>query len=468
MDEGNATVTCAWCGEAAPVGAPNCPHCGREPQPEGLTPLGGAEAVPLPPDQSPWGKPPSSGRDAREALERRRQEIAARHAQHMELSYLAYLTRVLKEDQVFAVLLGLMALNVLIPTVNAVLQASWYALPIPAFMLMMLIGLLTFQRIVHTILVWMAGAGLIMAGLNVVRLLIMPLVIDSGWQLFVIWLGWVLNIITMIFVLVVLCERNAYFEGRGSRPEPKRTRLREIFSKEYLSYALARPGDRPEEPSSPSRKAEMRSAPSQFTEGSAIERPGSRATMASMDEIHEPPKPVIETETAGTEELRPFGGGSVAKTTRGLEQDFQEARAADYRVDPLPPAPGERDKMAWEEVRGVLSWSYLKEMARQDPLFGWLLAALALQGVLTLARPNFWAIAGAAALIWGVLTLQQWGYYLALMMAGLQVFGHLVLLSVIHSGGGEVDAWVTGYGLVIVGLNLFIFIALLARRHLFE
>ncbi len=469
MEEGSTTVSCAWCGNPAPEGAQSCPHCGREPRPEGLSPLGGEGTDLLPRDQSPWGKPPAPARDAREALERRRQEIAARHAQHRELSYLEYLTRVLREDQVFALLVGLMALNIVVSAVGAALRGYWGALLIPLFVLVMLVGLLTFQRLAHTILVWLAGAGLIMAGIEVVRLLVAPLVIDSGWQLFGMWLGWVLNIITMIFMLVVLCERSAYFEGMASRPEPKRTRLREFLRKDYLRYALARPGDQPEEPPPPPRRAEMRSAPSQFEGRPAVEEPGIGTRMASLEkQTDEAAEPAAEPQPPETEGLRPFGGGSVAKTKRGLEQDLQEARAADYRVERLPPAPGQTDGTDWEVVKGVLSWGHLKEMARQDALFGWLLAALALQGALTLVRPNFWVIAGAAALIWGVLTLQRWGYYLALVLAGLEAFGHLVLLSVVHSGGREVEAWVTGYALVVAGLNLFILIALLARRQLFE
>jgi hypothetical protein len=386
-----------------------------------------------------------------------------------ELSHFEYLARVLKDDQVFALLVGLMALDVVITAAGAVRQESVASgLVMPLFVLVMLVGVLTFQRLVHTILVWLAGVGIIMAGLGAVRLMLAPAHVDSGLVLLAMWFGWVLNVATMIFVLVVLCERRAYFEGAGSRPEPKRTRLREFLRREYLRHALARPGDRPEEPA-PAPRTGMRSRPSEYEGRPALEEPGVGASMASLEEQTEAGKPAaVEPQAPEVEGLRPFGGGSMAKTTRGLDQERLEARAADYRVEPLPPAPGQADGMDWEAMKGVLNWGHIREMIRQDVLFGWLLAALALQAALTLMRPNFWVIAAAAVLIWGVLTLQRWGYYLALALAGLQALGHFVLLSVVRSGGQEVEAWVTAYALAVAALNLFILLALIARRHLFE
>ncbi len=209
-------VPCPSCGRAVPGENDRCPHCGREMNQEGVRPMGDAASADSAPPQGPWAEEPRPRlRDPRAEFERRRAQREAEAAGRAHRGYSQYLRHLVKVDQVFGLLLALMALHVLSSLVSvarfAAAEEFWYlhAL-IGLFVLVMLGGILTFQRWAHTVVVWMAAGGVIMALIGAVRLVVAPALIDSGLLLAWMWVNWVFTTTVTIFVLVVLCERSGH------------------------------------------------------------------------------------------------------------------------------------------------------------------------------------------------------------------------------------------------------------------
>jgi hypothetical protein len=107
-------------------------------------------------------------------------------------------------------------------------------------------------------------------------------------------------------------------------------------------------------------------------------------------------------------------------------------------------------------------------LASEDALFAALLVALALQALLVVARLNAVAMIGALAVLWAVLTLQPLGYWLALGASALMALSHGAMLGIALSGKGEIAVWPVAYAAAVGALNLFVVVALLARRNRFE
>jgi hypothetical protein len=269
-------------------------------------------------------------------------------------------------------------------------------------------------------------------------LLLAPLTVESSLALLVMWVQWVVGIAGGVFMLVVLSERSAYFEGIASRVEPKRTRLRDFLDREYYRRA---------------------NAPREYGQPQPRQSPPS----ASRTE-----PPVVEPPPPDLQGLKPFGGGPApdlpkpARPTRRVEQTLS------YRVEPLPPAPGQKDGADWAELRRRTGWSQVKALASEDALFAALLVALALQALLVVARLNAVAMIGALAVLWAVLTLQPLGYWLALGASALMALSHGAMLGIALSGKGEIAVWPVAYAAAVGALNLFVVVALLARRNRFE
>jgi len=446
MDNGDAScLPCAWCRRAVPAGAERCPHCGRHPQPEGLTPLGGEAAAAPPGAPAPWvGRQAPPARDPLVALEERRAEKAAQAAKWVRLSHSGYLRHVLREDQVFAVLLGVLVFQATLSLASLarteldspvlISGLAWFALRCA-----MAIGLMCFQRWAHTALIWAAGVSILWGAVGALRLLLAPLAVQSGIALLVMWVQWVVGIAGGVFMLVVLSERSAYFEGIASRIQPKRTRLRDFLDREYYRRA---------------------NAPREYAEPQQRQAPPS----ASRTE----PSSVAEPPPADFQGLMPFGGGSAPdlpkpppRPTRRVEQTLS------YRTDPLSPAPGQKDGVDWAEVRQRTGWSQIKVLASEDGLFAALLVALALQALLVVAKLNAVAIIGALAALLAVLMLQPVGYWLALGASALMALSHGAMLGVALQAEGEIAVWPVTYAAAVAALNLFIVVALLARRDRF-
>ena len=438
---------CPWCRRPVPEGAQRCPHCGREPQTEDLRPMGGDLAGASAGAPAPWAETPVPPvRDPLAALERRRAEKAAQSAKWVRLSHAEYVRFVLREDQVFAALVGLFAFQAILSLINVartdlsspflISGLAWFALRC-----VMAIGLLTFQRWVHTALVWAAGLSIAWGVLSTAGLLLAPLRTQSGIQLLMMWVQWVVGIAGGLFMLVVLSERTAYFEGVASRLEPKRTRLRDFLDREYW------------------RKA---NAPRDYEQHEADSRPRIPAPVR-------PPPPAPQAPPSDLEGLRPFGGGHAPdllqpppRPTRPAEQPMS------YRVDPLPPAPGQQDGPAWGEMRERTRWASVAREAREDRLFAALLAALALQTVLVIATLKPLAILGALALFWAVMTRQLLGFWFGLGPAAVLALSHIVMLRTLLAAGGQANLLLLVYAATTATINVFIAGALWARRDRFE
>ncbi|MFB3881489.1 MAG: hypothetical protein ACE149_09495 [Armatimonadota bacterium] len=141
---------------------------------------------------------------------------------------------------------------------------------------------------------------------------------------------------------------------------------------------------------------------------------------------------------------------------------------ASYRVEPLPPAPGQGPGVDWNQVRERARWAGLAADAREDRLFAALLVALAIQAVLVIATLNPLAILGALALFWVVLARQLIGLWLGLGLATVLALSHLVMLRSLLVAGQQTSALLLAYAAVTAALNTFIAVALWARRGRFQ
>jgi hypothetical protein len=456
--------------------------------------MGDAASADSAPPQGPRTEEPKARlRDPRAEFERRRAQREAEAARRAQRGYREYLRHLVKEDQVFALLLSLMGLNTALSVAFAALSTSegyfgYFRIVSPCLNLVILVGILSFQRWAHTFLVWLAGAGLALSLIGAWQLVVVvPIFAQSMLQLATAWFSFVFQVVAMLFVLVALSERSAYFEGVGSRAEPKRTRLRDYLRRDYWRGALARPETaRRQEPELPPtvHKPKMAPRPSQYAGPYTAdqERPpaddGSVSTVAraavdAREGMRAVPSPTRETprqaaEQTEDEALQPLGGPPAPVAPAPPPAPSAEDRAdSRYTVEPLPPAPGQAST-DWRGIRAVLSWSQLRGLAREDGLFAALLVALAAQALLAFTRLNPWAIVGALGLLWAILTLQRWGYWLGLALAGVQVLVHTVLALTIAAPEADDVTLATAYALAMIGLNLFIALALLARNELFE
>lgn len=484
----DSVVPCPWCRRAVSLPNERCPHCGRELDQQELRPMGDTAEPPATAGGVAFEEPPTPRlRDPRAEFERRRAEREAEAQRLAHRGYGGYLRHLIKVDQVFGLLLALMALNLLNSLVGVARAAAaeefWYVQGVIAlFMLTMLVGILTFQRWAHTVLVWMAAAGVIMALLGGLRLIVAPASVDSGLLLAWMWLSWVFTTALTIFVLVVLCERSAYFEGRGARVEPKRTRLADFLKREYWEKAGRRPEPElpppPPKPTMTPRVSEYAGpyAPDQqkLDAGahgvSAAERSAAGAR-AGMRGLPSAPQEALgqDSERSEDEALRPLGGPpSPAPPLSRPAPPAADDSESRYRVEPLPPAPGQAPT-DWSAMRQAASWAHLRQLARADALFGALLVALAAQGLLiAVLQPRFWSILGAIGLVWAVASLRRWAYYAALILSSLFAFGHLMVLCSAYAGYGGLETGGLSYYLGIVILNTFIAVTLLAKRNYFE
>jgi hypothetical protein len=320
--------------------------------------------------------------------------------------------------------------------------------------LAMLCGILTLQRWAHTVVVWLAGVSLIGAALGLLWMFLAPLRVHSGMALTAMWFSWVFQVAGAVFVLVVLSERTAYFEGIGARVAPKRRKLADFLKREHWEKA----GKREEAPTPPvPRRADTQSHPSTYAgpHGGGPQREGAW--------VETPAGPEEGAPAVDGEALQPLGGAPTAAPQRPTMSRPEEGGDR-YHVEPLPPAPGQREGVDWEGMREVLSWGNISDLARRDRLFGALLGVLALQVVVMAVNMNVWATLGAVALFWGVLTRQQWGYWMAFGLAVLQTLVHGALFAVAFGSGSGLGLW---YYALIVGINAFVIVALVKRAGQF-
>ncbi len=147
--------------------------------------------------------------------------------------------------------------------------------------------------------------------------------------------------------------------------------------------------------------------------------------------------------------LRPLGGAaspaptSAARSQRPREEELE----ALYRREEVAPVEG-------QDPPG--SFGYLWFIAKQDPLLAAVFVLQALNALAYLATGSIFGGAIAAAIFWGVYTFQLWGYWVAIVLAGVGV-----LLGVMAMGISPVA------GIPFLALPLFTLIILARRRQYF-
>lgn len=154
------------------------------------------------------------------------------------------------------------------------------------------------------------------------------------------------------------------------------------------------------------------------------------------------PVPGAQREGDAGEELRPLGEGAVseeektAARMRGRGETGREPgqpvapptprrrlRLEDmdqrYRVEPMEVAPGQESETSWAYIRGI---------ARADKLFAAVLVILALKALSSFVMFSALGILVSGAILWGVLSLQSWGYWLAMIFSLLDLLWALTML----------------------------------------
>jgi len=151
-----------------------------------------------------------------------------------------------------------------------------------------------------------------------------------------------------------------------------------------------------------------------------------------------------------TDELTPLGGPpSPPPPPPAPSQRWSPAEERERlnKIGPVERAPG-------QEAPG--SWGYLKFIVKQDPLFAVVLGLLALDVLVSLSAGSVIGAILPAAVLWGVYTFCDWGFWLAMIGAG---FG--LLMAVLSLAQQPVTALVWG------AVFLFVIVVLYRRRELF-
>lgn len=155
-------------------------------------------------------------------------------------------------------------------------------------------------------------------------------------------------------------------------------------------------------------------------------------------------------------ELRPLGGSPGTPTRRPPRLP---ASAADlYRAEPVTPAPG-------QEVPG--SWAYIKGIMRADKVFAALLVLMGLETLLNLGRGSITGALISGAILWGVLTLQWWGYLLAM---GLSIVYLVVMVGAVLAAFFLRPAAALLGGVILlapIAVTVFVIVVLYTRRQHF-
>jgi len=159
--------------------------------------------------------------------------------------------------------------------------------------------------------------------------------------------------------------------------------------------------------------------------------------------------------------LRPLGGPPApAPSSPSAAAPLPPARPAPPSRpptdEPLPPAPG-------EEPFGT--WANIKSIVRLDPVFGVLLGLLALDLLINVVAQHWFGIVLSAAILWGVVTFQWWGYLIAMVLAGLGLVGGLIGLTAALAQASGLWVAVMAFPLAV---NLFTLIVLYTRRERFD
>jgi len=118
------------------------------------------------------------------------------------------------------------------------------------------------------------------------------------------------------------------------------------------------------------------------------------------------------------DQVTPPGGGPTAKPTAASPRDVHREREEVYRPESARRAEGQD----WPG-----SWGYIKHIAKQDPLIGVVMGLQAVEAALSIPQGIF-AMIIPVATFWGVFTFQLWGFWLAVILSGLNALWAVTLL----------------------------------------
>ena len=125
---------------------------------------------------------------------------------------------------------------------------------------------------------------------------------------------------------------------------------------------------------------------------------------------------------------------------------------------PVEPAPG-------QEEPG--SWAYIKGIMRADKVFGALLVLMALEAAAELAWGSWPGAIVSVVILWGVLTLQWWGYLVAMALTTVKlavVVMWLIAIWVRHPANAAAESLVL---VVPIAIGIFVLFVLFTRREHF-
>ena len=195
------------------------------------------------------------------------------------------------------------------------------------------------------------------------------------------------------------------------------------------------------------------------------------------------PVPGAQREVDRGEEMRPLGEGadSTAEEAAARMRGRGEAgrgqgqpatpppprrrlRLEDmdqrYRVEPMAPAPGQESETSWAYIRGI---------ARADKLFAAVLVILALKVLSSFVMFSVIGIFLSGAILWGVLSLQWWGYLLGIIFSLLDLLFALLVVGIGMSAAtqsGMIDLMLIGAAWRTLA-NMFVVVVLFTRRQHF-
>jgi hypothetical protein len=180
-----------------------------------------------------------------------------------------------------------------------------------------------------------------------------------------------------------------------------------------------------------------------------------------------PAPPTPDDQAPGSDDLTPLGGprpaappadGSEDQARPNLQDRLEQAP---YRVERHEPAPGQEHP---------LTFAYVKRVAGEDPMFAVVLALMAFELLMSFVMMNILGVIIGAAIFWGVLSLQWWGYLIAIfgavlgLLTSLGGFG-MAMSSAVSSGTLSLAHFLFAAFSVVV--NAFVLYVLYTRRSYF-
>ena len=171
------------------------------------------------------------------------------------------------------------------------------------------------------------------------------------------------------------------------------------------------------------------------------EEPQQEVALRPLGGAAAPPRP--STPAAGTD------GQGLASQAGGREPPVEP--------EPVPLPPDQED---------ARSWRYVSGLARADPALALLLALMAIAALASLLRRDLFGAIVGGAILWGVLTFQWWGYFIALAFAAISVLGCVAVIALgIVRGVGLAALFTLGPTLAV---GVFAIVVLLRRRDRFD